>query len=141
MVANKPPVDVLIVEDNQADSYLTQEAMHVAEPSCVTTIIADGESAIDHLSRHRPDIVVLDLNIPRRDGVEVLRFIRNQEELDGVVVVIFSSSPKDAIERKAPQADAHIQKPFDLEIFLQVGIRIMTCFRHRQPKAWRAPLE
>ena len=132
MVSNKIPIDVLIVEDNQADSYLTQEAMQVAEPSCVTTIIADGESAIDHLSRHRPDIVVLDLNIPRRDGVEVLRFIRNQEELDGVVVVIFSSSPKDAIERKAPQADGHIQKPFDLEVFLQVGVRIMACFRHRQ---------
>jgi CheY-like chemotaxis protein len=132
MVANKLSPDVLIVEDNQADSYLTQEAMQAAEPSCVTTIIADGESAIDHLSRNRPDIVVLDLNIPRRDGVEVLRFIRSREELNGVVVVIFSSSPKDAIERKAPQADAHIQKPFDLEIFLQVGIRIMTCFRDRQ---------
>jgi CheY-like chemotaxis protein len=132
MVVNKPRIDVLIVEDNQADSYLIREAMHAAEPSCDTTTIADGESAIDHLSRHRPDIVVLDLNIPRRDGVEVLHFIRAQEKLNGVVVVIFSSSPQDAIQRKAPQADAHIQKPFDLEVFLQVGVRIMACFRHRR---------
>ncbi len=138
MVVEKPRIEVLIVEDNQADSYLMQEAMHAAEPSSHTTTIADGESAIDHLSRHRPDIVVLDLNIPRRDGVEVLHFIRGQEELNGVVVVIFSSSPQDAIERKAPQADAHIQKPFDLEVFLQVGVRIMACFRQRQSQSRRA---
>jgi len=138
MVVEKPRIDVLIVEDNQADSYLIQEAMHAAEPFCKTTTIADGESAIHHLSCNRPDIVVLDLNIPRRDGVEVLRFIRSQEQLDGVVVVIFSSSPQDAIERKAPQADAHIQKPFDLEVFLQVGTRIMSCFRQYQNQSRRA---
>ncbi len=135
MIGKKPPIDVLIIEDNQADSYLIQEAMQLAEPSCHTRTIPDGESAIDHLSRHRPDIVVLDLNIPRRDGVEVLRFIRSHDVLKGVVVVIFSSSPQDAIERKAPQADAHIQKPFDLDIFLQVGTRIMGCFRQRQKQS------
>jgi CheY-like chemotaxis protein len=70
--------------------------------------------------------------------VEVLHFIRAQEELNGVVVVIFSSSPQDAIERQAPQADAHIQKPFDLEVFLQVGMRIMACFRQRHRQSRRA---
>ncbi len=138
MVTEKSRIEVLIVEDNQADSYLIKEAMRAAEPSCETLAIADGESAIRHLSQHRPDIVVLDLNIPRRDGVEVLRFIRAQEKLDAVVVVIFSSSPQDAIERQAPQADAHIQKPFDLEVFLQVGEKIMACFRQRQSQSRRA---
>jgi CheY-like chemotaxis protein len=138
MAVEKPRIEVLIVEDNQADSYLMEEAMHAAEPTCYTMTIADGESAIDHLSRRRPDIVVLDLNIPRRDGVEVLHFIRGREALKGVVVIIFSSSPQDAIERKAPQADAHIQKPFDLELFLQVGMRIMACFRQRHNQSRRA---
>jgi len=129
MTDQKPSLEVLIVEDNPADSYLIEEAVRSEEPDCHTTAISDGDTAIDYLSRQRPDIVVLDLNIPRRDGVEVLRFIRGQSALQGVVVVIFSSSPKDAIERKAPQADAHIQKPFELEIFMQVGARIMECFR------------
>lgn len=117
------------MEDNPADSYLLKEAIHAEEPACHTTALSDGESAINYLSRERPDIVVLDLNIPRRDGVEVLHFIREQSRLDGVVVIIFSSSPKDAIRRKAPQADAHIQKPFDLDLFLKVGASIMATFR------------
>ncbi|MDQ2841849.1 MAG: response regulator [Acidobacteriota bacterium] len=129
MIAEHEGIDVLIVEDNPADAYLIKEAMHAEHPGCKTNAVADGDKAIEYLSGHRPDIVVLDLNIPRRDGVEVLRFIRGENRLDGVVVVIFSSSPRDAIERKAPQADAHIQKPFDLELFLQVGAKIMTCFR------------
>jgi CheY-like chemotaxis protein len=129
MTDQKSSLEVLIVEDNPADSYLIKEAMRAEEPDCHTTAISDGDAAIDYLSRARPDIVVLDLNLPRRDGVEVLHFIREQSSLQGVVVVIFSSSPRDAIERKAPQADGHIQKPFELEIFLQVGAKIMQCFR------------
>jgi CheY-like chemotaxis protein len=129
-----PAIEVLIVEDNPADTYLIQEAMHNEEPACITTAVADGDTAIQYLSEQRPDIVVLDLNIPRRDGVEVLHFIRTERRLDGVVVVIFSSSPKDAIERKAPQADAHIQKPFDLDIFLQIGAKIMSTFRETKAR-------
>jgi len=132
MMVEKSVIEVLIVEDNPADAYLIQEAMLAEEPGCKTTSVVDGDKAIQYLSSQRPDIVVLDLNIPRRDGVEVLHFIRAQRRLAGVVVVIFSSSPKDAIERKAPQADAHIQKPFDLDIFLQVGAKIMSCFRQVQ---------
>ncbi len=132
MMVEKSVIEVLIVEDNPADAYLIQEAMLSEEPACKTTSVVDGDKAIQYLSSQRPDIVVLDLNIPRRDGVEVLHFIRAQRRLAGVVVVIFSSSPKDAIERKAPQADAHIQKPFDLDIFLQVGAKIMSCFRQVQ---------
>jgi CheY-like chemotaxis protein len=129
-----PALEVLIVEDNPADTYLIQEAMRNEEPACNTTAVADGDTAIQYLSEQRPDIVVLDLNIPRRDGVEVLHFIRTERRLDGVVVVIFSSSPKDAIERKAPQADAHIQKPFDLDVFLQVGAKIMSTFRETKAR-------
>jgi CheY-like chemotaxis protein len=132
MTDQKPSLEVLIVEDNPADSYLIKEAMRAEEPDCHTTAISDGDTAISYLSTQRPDIVVLDLNIPRRDGVEVLHFIREQSALQGVVVVIFSSSPRDAIERKAPQADAHIQKPLDLEIFMQVGTKIMECYRQNR---------
>ena len=128
MVSEKT-IEVLIVEDNPADSYLLKEAMLAEEPTCSTTAMSDGDAAIKYLSRARPDIVVLDLNIPCRDGVEVLQFIRSESRLAGVVVIIFSSSPKDAVERKAPQAHAHIQKPFDLDLFLQVGSKIIECFR------------
>ncbi len=134
MTADKA-VEVLIIEDNPADSYLIKEAMQAEEPACLTTAVSDGDTAIEYLSGQRPDIVVLDLNIPRRDGVEVLHFIRSDSRLAGVVVVIFSSSPKDAIERKAPQADAHIQKPFDLDVFLTIGSQIMSCFRQAQGSA------
>jgi CheY-like chemotaxis protein len=133
------PLEVLIVEDNPADTYLINEAIHAEEPSCRTTAISDGDAAINYLSNARPDIVVLDLNIPRRDGVEVLRFIRGETRLLGVVVIIFSSSPKDAIERKAPQADAHIQKPFDLDLYMKVGTTIMNCFRESRPSSDQEP--
>ena len=131
MIADRV-LEILIVEDNPADSYLIKEAMQVEEPACLTTEVSDGDTAIEYLSRQRPDIVVLDLNIPRRDGVEVLQFIRSDSRLAEVVVIIFSSSPKDAIERKAPQADAHIQKPFDLDVFMQIGSQVMSCFRQVQ---------
>ncbi|MBV8867541.1 MAG: response regulator [Acidobacteriaceae bacterium] len=130
-------LQVLIVEDNPADTYLIEEAMRAEDPACKTIVVADGDSALQYLSEQRPDIVVLDLNLPRRDGVEVLEFIRAEHHLVGVVVVIFSSSPRDAIVRKAPQADAHIQKPFDLEVFLQVGAKIMTCFREARSSGQR----
>ena len=132
MIAETRILDILIVEDNPADRYLIEEAVQNEDPTCRMQAIGDGDSAIAYLSRHRPDIVVLDLNIPRRDGIEVLKFIRGQSRLAGVVVVIFSSSPKDAIERQAPQADAHVQKPFDLDVFMKIGERVMKCFWHAQ---------
>ena len=132
MLSEKSPLEVLLIEDNPADIYLIKKAMHAEDPACHTVAIADGDAAIEYLADERPDIVVLDLNIPRRDGVEVLHFIRGEQRLAGVFVAIFSSSPKDAMERIAPLANTHIQKPFELDSFLRVGEIVMKSFRQSQ---------
>jgi CheY-like chemotaxis protein len=119
---------ILVVEDNPADAFLIQEALRKHDSSGQTLAISNGDIAIRYLAENTPDLVVLDLNIPGRDGVEILQFIREQLRLSKVVVVIFSSSPIDAIERKAPEADAHLQKPFDLDEFLAVGQKIFSCY-------------
>ena len=129
MPTDNPPLEILLVEDNPADIYLIEKAIHAEEPACRTVVIADGDTAIKYLAGERPDIVVLDLNIPRRDGTEVLHFIRGEQRLAGVFVAIFSSSPKDAMERIAPLANTHIQKPFELDSFLRMGEIVMRCFR------------
>ncbi len=132
MLTDNPRLEVLLVEDNPADIYLIKKAIHAEDPACHTVAIGDGDTAIEYLAGERPDIVVLDLNIPRRDGLEVLHFIRAEERLAGLFVAIFSSSPKDAMERIAPLANAHIQKPFELDSFLRVGEIVMRYYWQSQ---------
>ena len=129
------PLAILVVEDNSADRYLIAASLAAAEPGCELIIAEDGDAAIQCLSSRKPDIVVLDLNLPRRSGLEVLRHIRSEKRLEGLVAVIFSSSPREAIGRDMPLADAHIQKPFDLDLFLQMGYQVMQCFRRNQGRS------
>ncbi len=129
-----PPLAILVVEDNPADLYLIRTSLHAEEPGCVITIAEDGDAAIQFLALAKPDLVILDLNIPRRNGLEVLAHIRGDANLRDVVVIIFSSSPKEAIEQDAPEADAHIQKPFELDLFLQMGKQVMQCFHRKKER-------
>lgn len=127
------PVRILIVEDNRGDVLLVREALKESALSFELTHIADGEQAFEYLQRRglycdalRPELVLLDLNLPKRDGWEILNEIRASPDLEETPVVILSSSgnPED-IERAArTPAAIYIRKPSTLDEFLAVGRQI-----------------
>ena len=123
---------VLMVEDNPVDVDLLQLAFsQINDWPLETTVVADGEKAIQLLQEQasnrttQPDLVLLDLNIPRRDGTEVLQMIRSTESLNHLPVAVLSSSPRDVIQRKLTAAgvlaDGHFTKPLDIDEFLELG--------------------
>jgi len=127
------PVRILIVEDNRGDVLLVREALKDSTMPFELTHVTDGEQALDFLHRRspygeaaRPHLVLLDLNLPKHDGWEVLDEIRSLPELADTPVVILSSSgnPEDR-ERAACTPNAlHIKKPSTLDEFLAIGDEI-----------------
>src|SRR5260370_29524295 len=126
-------VRILIVEDNRGDVLLVREALKESNLKFELTHIADGEQAFDYLQRrgvHRnadlPNLVLLDLNLPRRDGWEVLDEIRTMPDLRSTPVVILSSSgnPEDRERAARTPNSLHIRKPSTLDEFLAVGKQI-----------------
>ena len=122
-------LDILLVEDNPGDVRLTQEALKEGHVSCRLSVAADGEEATDflwHRGKHkgslRPDLILLDLNLPRKDGREVLREIKADPDLCRIPVVVFSSStaPSDLNRAYTLHANCYIQKPADLDQFMGV---------------------
>lgn len=99
-------------------------------------IFKDGEQALQYLQTlsdsHEsslPSLVILDLNLPRVDGTQLLRFIRDSTKLSRLPVVVVSSSPEDIIYDRAPQASGYIEKPPTLDEFLAIGKRILQYWR------------
>jgi two-component system, chemotaxis family, response regulator Rcp1 len=126
------PIKILIVEDNPADVFLTREALNRQGLDLHIESLTDGERALNYLSRAGeyaiagiPDLIILDLNVPKIGGPELLRFIRRTPELRHLCVVILSSSPHDVIGDDAAQASCYIQKPATLREFLAVGEKII----------------
>jgi chemotaxis family two-component system response regulator Rcp1 len=126
-------VRILIVEDNRGDVLLVREALKESNLKFELTHIADGEQAFDYLQRrgvHRnadlPNLVLLDLNLPRRDGWEVLDEIRTMPDLRATPVVILSSSgnPEDRERAARTPNSLYIRKPSTLDEFLAVGKQI-----------------
>lgn len=125
---------IMIVEDNRADVHLLKEALHQAEIDFTPIVFADGESAFRYIdgdagteTRPIPDVAILDLNVPKRDGSEVLAHIRRNPRWRHIVIFIFSSSPKRVMLDRAAQADCYITKPTELDEFLKVGEEIRNC--------------
>jgi CheY-like chemotaxis protein len=123
-------VRILIVEDNRGDVLLVREALNEAALDFELTHIADGEQAFSVFERRGeyahaalPDLVLLDLNLPKRDGWEVLDSIRSRAELARTPVVILSSSGNpDDRDRAAGIPDCiYIRKPSTLDEFLAIG--------------------
>ncbi len=120
---------VLIVEDNPVDvKLLTYALKSVEDWTLETTVARDGEEAIDFLldpQIEKPDLVILDLNLPKRDGLEVLQVLRITNHLYGLPVIIFSSSPEDVIKNRLHdshlKAEAYLTKPNGIDAFLAIG--------------------
>jgi CheY-like chemotaxis protein len=120
-------VQILLAEDNPADVYLIEEALREHKIDFRITVAEDGEMAMSLLSNDalRPDIVLLDLNMPKRGGGEVLDQLRKKSGPDVPVIVLTSSdSPSDREDAMRLGATCYIRKPTGLDEFLEIGATI-----------------
>ncbi len=129
MRAKDRPVEVLLVEDNPGDARLTVEAFKGFRSQNNLHIVEDGEEAMDFLRRKngyagapRPDLILLDLNLPRKDGREVLAEIKADKELKAIPVVVLTTSEAQSDINKAYelQANCYITKPGGIQEFVAV---------------------
>ena len=123
------PARILLVEDNDADVRLTREALREAGESVRLSAVGDGEQALAYLRRQagfaeapRPDLVLLDLNLPRKNGLEVLDAMRADEALAVIPVIMLTSSAarQDVEAAYAHGANAFVVKPQDLDSFMDL---------------------
>jgi CheY-like chemotaxis protein len=133
------PVDILLVEDDPADVRMTQEALKAAGVAHRLHVVADGLEAISFLCRTRqfddvprPDVVLIDLNLPKINGHEVLLEIKSNDELRDIPVVVLTSSQAQRDRRLSYQADADwfVTKPTGLEAYADAMKRIETLITH-----------
>jgi two-component system, chemotaxis family, response regulator Rcp1 len=126
---NVRPVQILLVEDNPGDVRLTIEALKEAKVVNKLTVVKDGIEALSLLRRQgqharaaRPDLILLDLNLPRKDGREVLAEIKADDNLKHIPVVILTTSQdeQDVLKSYNLYANCYITKPVDLEQFITV---------------------
>ena len=123
------PIEILLVEDNPGDVRLTQEALGEAKVRNNLAVAKDGVEALSYLRREppfeeasRPDLILLDLNLPRKDGREVLAEIKADANLRRLPVVVLttSSAEKDVLESYNLYANCYITKPVDLDQFVRI---------------------
>jgi CheY-like chemotaxis protein len=118
------PIEVLIVEDNQADSYLTTTALRDARIANEVHVVEDGEEAIAYLNQRgvhssapRPDLVLLDLDLPRKDGFEVLEEMKADAHLRNIPVIVLSGSDRSSDIARAYelQIAGYLVKPVNVD--------------------------
>jgi CheY-like chemotaxis protein len=123
------PIEVLLVEDNPGDVRLTREALRDNKVHIHLSLVEDGVEAVTFLRREgkyanapRPDLILLDLNLPRKDGREVLKEIKGDGDLKQIPVVILTTSTaeQDILRTYDLHANCYITKPVDFEQFLMV---------------------
>ncbi|MDB4969763.1 MAG: Two-component system response regulator [Myxococcales bacterium] len=123
------PIEILLVEDNPGDVRLTKEALREGKVANNLSVAADGVEALAFLRREgahanatRPDLVLLDLNLPRKDGRQVLAEIKNDAELRRIPVVVLTTSKaeEDILKTYDLHANCYIAKPVDLDQFIRV---------------------
>jgi CheY-like chemotaxis protein len=120
---------VLLVEDNEADVRLTREALRESGDLIRLSTVSDGEQALAYLRREdgfaeapRPDLVLLDLNLPRKNGLEVLRELRADPATACVPVIMLttSSARSDVVEAYSAGANCFVTKPLELDEFMDL---------------------
>jgi CheY-like chemotaxis protein len=123
------PIEILLVEDNPGDVRLTQEAIREAKIRNRLNVVTDGEEAVAYVRRQgnfadqpRPDLILLDLNLPKKDGREVLAEIKEDPNLKRIPVVVLTTSQaeQDIVRSYDLHANAYVVKPVDLDQFLAV---------------------
>ena len=123
------PVEILLVEDNPGDVRLTKEAMKEAKIFNILNVVEDGVEALAYLRKkgkfkdvNRPDLILLDLNLPKKNGREVLTEIKQDINLKQIPVVILtiSKAEEDIIKTYELHANCFITKPVDMDQFIKV---------------------
>jgi CheY-like chemotaxis protein len=130
-------VDVLLVEDDEGDVLMTREAFEHYKIRNKLHVVTDGEQAIQFVRRQgdfadapRPGLIMLDLNLPRRDGLEVLAELKADPDLRLIPVVILTTSQaeEDIVRSYTLHANAYVTKPVDFERFIEVIRQIDNFF-------------
>jgi CheY-like chemotaxis protein len=123
------PIEILLVEDNPGDMRLTKEALKEGKVYNNLHWVKDGVDALEFLRREgkhaqapRPDIILLDLNLPKKDGREVLSVVKNDDQLKHIPVVVLTTSKaeEDVVRSYNLHANCYVTKPVDLEKFISV---------------------
>jgi CheY-like chemotaxis protein len=131
------PIDVLLVEDDPGDTLMIREAFADNKVRNTLTCVTDGVQALRYLRREgeyadalRPDLILLDLNLPRMDGREVLAEIKGDESLRAIPVVVLTTSQaeEDVLRSYQLHANAYVAKPVDFERFVAVVRQIDEFF-------------
>lgn len=126
---NVNPIELLLVEDSEPDVRLTIEALREAKVQNRLWVCQDGVEALDFLHRRghysdapRPDLILLDLNLPRKDGRQVLKEIKSDDSLKCIPVVVLttSKSEEDVLRAYELHANCYITKPVDFNRFMEV---------------------
>lgn len=133
---NGEPIQILLVEDNPGDVRLTREAFKDGKVANTIHVVEDGEQALAYLRKQgkyadavRPDIILLDLNLPKKDGREVLREIKSDQGLKQIPVVVLttSASEEDVLRTYSDYANCYITKPISFDRFI-VTVRSIENF-------------
>jgi len=128
-IAHSRPVEILLVEDNPGDVRLTREALREAKVRNNLSVAPDGVEALAYLRKEgqyadavRPDLILLDLNLPRKDGREVLEEVKADPALRHIPVVVLTSSQaeQDILRAYDLHANCYVTKPVDLDQFITV---------------------
>ena len=130
-------IDVLLVEDDPGDVLMTPEAFEHNKVANTLNVVSDGVSALEYLRKEgehanasTPDLILLDLNLPRMDGREVLQALKADEELRSIPVVVLTTSEAedDVVRSYALHANAYVTKPVDFDAFITIVRQIDEFF-------------
>lgn len=133
MRSDKRSVEILLVEDNAADARLTSEALKQSKVANNLHVVLDGEQAMSFLRRENghedapiPDLILLDLNLPRKDGREVLQEVKSDDSLKVIPVIIMTTSreEQDVTTSYSSHANCYIRKPLDVNGLFDVVTKI-----------------
>jgi chemotaxis family two-component system response regulator Rcp1 len=122
-------IEVLVIEDNEGDVRLIKEAFKDSRVVNKFSVVGDGEQALDYLNRRgkyelssRPDLILLDLNLPKMNGFDVLTEVKSNPSIQKIPVIIFSSSTSenDVLRSYDLKANSYVSKPTDFNEFLNV---------------------
>ncbi|MFI1196190.1 response regulator [Micromonospora sp. NPDC020750] len=138
MAGNIPgPVRILVVDDDPGDVLMIEEALADSDVDKVIDVVGDGQEAMEflrqegrHTEARRPDVILLDLNMPRMDGRQVLGEVKQDDDLRTIPIVVLTTSNADTdiVGSYTLQANAYVTKPIDLDDFNDVVRRIDEFF-------------